>query len=569
MHHALKIQEILHYIFTYCAPPILRDIGYHPLHRTHANADLAALARTCRAFKEPALDILWKVLRDLSPLARCLPEASHRLSPENVVSVLYVLLGILYNPSAIPPQYSFTRQLTQREWDILRSYTRRIRHIQNFNFGLNWQSVATFFNPAITTSPLFPNLHHLSCQYTKQTMALLDLPLPSLTSLDVAFTGSDLFHDPLKMFPNFSPKIQKLIIHVYHLEDTFTPIPPNYICRWKNLSFVLSNQVAFDGEALVHLSCMPALTRLSCALCATLPAFDSPPSFSHLHELDLTSESLESISRLLSQIRLPAITHFNVEILSGPSRQQLSSLFAGLLTSNVGCTIEELCLNEYSSDDDESSDIVPSEELLLGLEDLRPCMAFSNLLFLQLNLKCDVGLGDNDLLTLASAWPKLEQLSINDENGWHSQDGGITPGGLLRLLQMCRSLLYVVLRLDTRGYTEVPPSQAPPNLGLTLTELSLYVVDAVLEAESVPAVATFLFGIATCCKYELQLSTVESQPDWMMDFPNLEENEARWKDVRRRVKDDLARWHTKSSSSVSPSGGSSIEWVGGQALGLD
>ena len=39
--------------------------------------DMLSLARTCRAFKEPALDILWARLEDLSPLVRCLPEASY------------------------------------------------------------------------------------------------------------------------------------------------------------------------------------------------------------------------------------------------------------------------------------------------------------------------------------------------------------------------------------------------------------------------------------------------------------------------------------------------------------
>ncbi|KAF8552927.1 hypothetical protein OG21DRAFT_1415212, partial [Imleria badia] len=37
---------------------------------------LTALARTCNAFKEPALDVLWFDLDDLTSLVRCLPEAS-------------------------------------------------------------------------------------------------------------------------------------------------------------------------------------------------------------------------------------------------------------------------------------------------------------------------------------------------------------------------------------------------------------------------------------------------------------------------------------------------------------
>ena len=73
MHHALEIQEILLNIFRFFS-------------RCHDDddddsEDLVSLARTCRAFKEPALDILWEVLDDLSPLARCLPEISYHSLP--------------------------------------------------------------------------------------------------------------------------------------------------------------------------------------------------------------------------------------------------------------------------------------------------------------------------------------------------------------------------------------------------------------------------------------------------------------------------------------------------------
>ena len=57
MHHALEIQEILFNIFGHCY-----------------ESALPPLARTCRAFKEPALDTLWAELEDLFPLALCLPD---------------------------------------------------------------------------------------------------------------------------------------------------------------------------------------------------------------------------------------------------------------------------------------------------------------------------------------------------------------------------------------------------------------------------------------------------------------------------------------------------------------
>lgn len=82
MHHALEIQEILLNILGHCYSPGKR----------RETADLPALARTCRAFKEPALDVLWEELDNLAPLARCIPEVSHERSPDEVC--MYVFLRL-------------------------------------------------------------------------------------------------------------------------------------------------------------------------------------------------------------------------------------------------------------------------------------------------------------------------------------------------------------------------------------------------------------------------------------------------------------------------------------------
>ena len=73
MHRAFYVEEILVDIFAHCyaVPPNVWPKG---------RKVLSALARTCKTFKEPALDILWSELSNLGPLVRCLPEASY-LSP--------------------------------------------------------------------------------------------------------------------------------------------------------------------------------------------------------------------------------------------------------------------------------------------------------------------------------------------------------------------------------------------------------------------------------------------------------------------------------------------------------
>ncbi|KAF8436363.1 hypothetical protein L210DRAFT_3648133 [Boletus edulis BED1] len=238
-------------------------------------------------------------------------------------------------------------------------------------------------------------------------------------------------------------------------------------------------------------------------------------SFPNLHNLTLQSGSLEPISHLLSRIKLPVMRDFDACFLQCPSRLQLASFWAVFQPAIVSPTIKGLKLNHFNRF---SRDSPRLETLLLSFEDLQPCMAFSNLRFMDVDIGWNVGLTDGDLLTLTTAWPSLEGFSINAEWGWGVASGGITPSGLLQVLRTCRSLNSVSLQMDTRGYNESPPPESP---GLTpLRPLSICVVDSVLDAESIPAMAAFFAGIASPYGFNLYAGDV------CMDL---------WEDVNQRV----------------------------------
>lgn len=361
-------------------------------------------------------------------------------------------------------------------------------------------------------------------------MHLLHLPLPSLVFLRVAFENPHSFENSFKSFPNFSPNIRELFIYVHRLGIApFNKIEHNYHCRWRNLCCVVCPRIALDRDALVDLSRVPALTRLECALSATFSASDSTLFFSNLHNMKLHSASLEPTSRLLSQIRLPAITNFTAIFRYCPSKQEFSSFMIGVQVSSASNTVEKFGLIQSSNAPRSNS-----EAPLLGLKDLRLCMEFSNLRFLHLNIEYNVGLTESEVLELASAWPRMEHLSINDDWGWNSQ-GGVTPGGLVRLLQTCRSLRSLDLLLDTRGYTDLPSSQAAASLELTLTPtFSINVLDSIIEADSLPAIAAFFSGIAACTGSFFLLAWIGRR---MPYHPNSEEYEKRWEDVKSWVKE--------------------------------
>ena len=73
--------------------------------------------------------------------------------------------------------------------------------IQTFH-RLDEKSLKILSNPP-TSSPLFPNLQVLHCEYTEKTMPLLHLPLPSLSFLKVLYIPHSS-QNSLGLFPNFS-----------------------------------------------------------------------------------------------------------------------------------------------------------------------------------------------------------------------------------------------------------------------------------------------------------------------------------------------------------------------------
>ncbi|KAF8550902.1 hypothetical protein OG21DRAFT_359818 [Imleria badia] len=285
-----------------------------------------------------------------------------------------------------------------------------------------------------------------------------------------------------------------------------------------------------DVHTVVHLSRFPVLTQLGFRMNDTLldqiTPSESPLFFPNLYKLRLNSEFLDTISQFLSRSQLPAIRDFNAFIRTCPSKQDVSSFFACFQTSVIVHTIQELRLEQVFPPDDEDA------RLVLGLEDFRPCMVFRNLRRIHLALECQVDLTDSELLVLASAWPHLECLLINTDWGWNTL-GGITPNGLLHLLQKCQSLCWIGAAIDTRGDTEVPRSPA----SLLPRQLLINASDSNIEAESVPAIAAFFAGIMS------RNSVFQAWTGWGMgDFPNREVCKVRWDEVHRRIMDSIRQY---------------------------
>lgn len=90
MHHCLSVPEILLYIIEDIKLGEDANSDYEP---ALSRAALAALARTCKAFHECALDALWRTQTDLDHLMCCLPQKYW--SKDGYIHVVYPVINAI------------------------------------------------------------------------------------------------------------------------------------------------------------------------------------------------------------------------------------------------------------------------------------------------------------------------------------------------------------------------------------------------------------------------------------------------------------------------------------------
>jgi hypothetical protein len=71
MHQALLVSEILLDIFAHVNESVDLPYDDSPCERSLSRQSLASLATTCKAFHEPAMDLLWANIDELEPLLGC------------------------------------------------------------------------------------------------------------------------------------------------------------------------------------------------------------------------------------------------------------------------------------------------------------------------------------------------------------------------------------------------------------------------------------------------------------------------------------------------------------------
>ncbi|KAI0629724.1 hypothetical protein C8Q77DRAFT_304933 [Trametes polyzona] len=469
---ALLCPEILIEIFKHLTPGSPNKYAL-PRLRARRRENQKALARAacvCRAFSEPALDILWRVVDCLPDLLCVLPSFT------------------LHNKKT----YVLTRDISDEEWARFQDYARCVRELYTASSKPVSSSVYMFLAkhcqngqgllPQLQTLDSFcvrpnelgkillltPTLRRLvlvmdSCRREIEDPVVIrtilqmiqDIAIPRLESLRVS--PVDNYLRPEGLNPEITPYVQ--LAHLQELE--------------------LISQCVLDKPMLEELLGFPVLRKLAIAVKITPEILDD--------DAPLPAQGFKALRDLTVVGRTDSVTKF----LQWTSPSSLEKL--ALKYSNRAQLIDSRVLEASAQSLRQLELAFTSDCLPNGLLDaLRPALELQALTHVVVKIRVEDGdslpVTNSDMRTLADAWPHLVHFEVNideieDEDEVIDQDDAPvypSPGDLVAFAERHPHLVRLVWPyLSTNGNGNDDPHWRTPgtvpalNHGLQVFRLCL------------------------------------------------------------------------------------------------
>ncbi|TFK22435.1 hypothetical protein FA15DRAFT_671560 [Coprinopsis marcescibilis] len=394
--------------------------------------NLAALALTCRAYLEPALDCRWRALDNLYPLFRILP--AFVATP----SKTHVLRG------TISPE----------EWARFDWYARRVKRFC-YSRDPNRLDIAmhVYFRIAqLRSTPLLPSLRHLHCPWISQSDFLISgvflFLSPSLQSLEFCKITS------------IEDKLIGTFLHTLHADGADLE---SIVLRGENLTDgMLDLVLPFSNLRTLEIDGMGPAIEL-----AWLQELGRKPKLEEL-ALDFTNSNIEPLTEDIgfpnlkslmitasipfTRAFLPHITSTSLETLVAVSSQDTASQRTGFITDSVdrwGSCLQSFGLVHIIH----GENLTISDELDL-LTAIAPLLPLRNLREFRLEGYI-LNLTDENVVQLAMAWPRITKLLLPYVSGDRTRP---TLNSLVNLRDLCPQLKHVRIPIDI---TDIPPFVLP------------------------------------------------------------------------------------------------------------
>ncbi|KAG1884721.1 hypothetical protein F4604DRAFT_185587 [Suillus subluteus] len=430
MHQALLIPEVLLEIFVHVTETILKPFGpcgyiVILLYRE----SLAALATTCKAFYDPAMDLLWGEI-EIESLLGCVM----RLHP------LIYCSGRLWNwgegvrPLSADEVHQFLRHSARvRSLTIL---SNRLLHLFSVIPGELYDFPRL---KSLTISTKYLNLF-LSHTLHRRHLVTADEDLRSIVTCCATLEHLNVITpDTANAIDSTSDALSRISDIVRSCKQLVTLSCP-----------------LFDWAAWRHLSNLPTLTRLDVGDTRSDPAPPWPldrdianfSPFSNVTVLSFLLHSAAYAITLMQHSQFPSLKEFkmDVDLLPLPEADQL---FHALTNCKACETLEKIRVyssyHEYDPQNNSLS-VIPHFHCFTHLRTLHlACFDFC------------INLDDNILLEAMSNWPHMRDLDIEDLRLHHSP---ITFRGIFTAIRLCPQLHTLQVPIDsTTVNIDVEPIQ--------------------------------------------------------------------------------------------------------------
>ncbi|KAJ7604091.1 hypothetical protein DFH06DRAFT_1114027 [Mycena polygramma] len=478
MHRALRIPEIVGLVCDHLEYIYLTQDGPN---------DFATLARTCKSFHDPALDVLWRRQNTLANVLKSLPsdvwEERHDVKPPQPPAVRFI---------KTPQLADWTRPLTYahriRKLTLMPARRRAVHDFPTsdvlamielcFPGGYLCPNLQDLFwspegnTPAFHYIRLFlgPHITHASIQLPANVAdmsPLSSLRYPELKSLSLKGSSDDtsLIRRTLCTFASELAKIERLSLD------------------------------SLDQTVLLHLSRLPRLRSLDLSKTDLDPqdfvslVDISQDPFPALRKLSLDDTTVESATELVNMMHDCRLDDFFMCTDIFSLQAATGKLYAALAGHVSHITLHSMWMIEMRDE------LVPppvdaiASYVITG-HTLTPLFSFKNLALVHLTGPVGFDIDDTRAWDMARAWPQIRSLTLNSSTALH-HPSSMTLHGLRAFATHCAELRRLAIAFDA---STVPPFDNSPAARISQRALHALHVEASPIGDP-PSVAKYLSGL--------------------------------------------------------------------------
>ncbi|OJA15555.1 hypothetical protein AZE42_08169 [Rhizopogon vesiculosus] len=431
----------------------------HDDSRLDSRVTIAALARTCKKFKEPALNTLWKNTTGFKPLFSCLrPNAEFVRARPKALRINKPSKGV-----------TLSTPLSLEEWNIVGQYAQCIRSLTITSSQLVDdidERVVQALISTPTSAPLFLNLHKLEWWDEEECFLplLRSLFVPTIRSMKL---GSALSQDAFSCYPLAPSFVKSALLASL---GTRCPAIRELLCAYSDDSKAICEFIGgweellhlrtgvLDAQSLDQLASLPSLKSLHFRIndFGEAPYGNRTPTFtSQLTEVSITASAASLVTRCLTNIRFLSCQSVALHIKSNSelSDSDLDSddsmdtvespplSVQGLMDSFSECfssAVEHITI-DFSNSGSRYKRELASRLIVFGFDAVASLLPFSRLTRLDLNQFCTSTISDATLKLMAQSWHRLEEIRFGSTTR-RRETPSLTFIGLVHLIQHCRQL---------------------------------------------------------------------------------------------------------------------------------